>query len=505
MSTLELRGISKRFAAAVALNKVSLTLEAGEVLAIVGENGAGKSTLMKILSGVQEPDEGSITLHGERIQLRDPLDARRRGISIIHQEFSLVAELNVVDNLFLGRERTNAVGIRRTGEMRREAAAVLSRLKVDFSLDAVVGRLGVAQQQFVEIAKALLAEPRVLIMDEPTATLTVEESRQLLSIIRDLVKRGIAIIFISHHLDEVFEIADTIMCLRDGECVGERRKGDVTHDELIRMMVGRDLIEAFAQSQKSQQRPSEARPVLLDVRGIRRKPQLPENSFQVRSGEILGIAGLVGAGRTKMVRALIGADRADHHEVTLRGQRLKIHSPADARRAGIALVPEDRKDHGLVLGASVSENLLLSSWKSYCHPLLRFIESRRAAEAVREQIRRLQIKTSSGRQITRTLSGGNQQKVVLGKWLLADCSVLILDEPTRGIDVGAKGEIYQLLRELRDRGIAIVLISSEVPEVIGMSDRVMVMRDQRIVHVFDAADAVTEEAIMSYAAGGACA
>ncbi len=471
----------------------------------MGENGAGKSTLMKILSGVQAPDEGSITLNGEQIQLRDPLDARQRGISIIHQEFSLVPELNVVDNLFLGRERTNAVGVRRTDEMRREAAAVLGRLNVDFSIDSMVGRLGVAQQQFVEIAKALLAEPRVLIMDEPTATLTAEESRQLLSIMRDLVRQDIAIIFISHHLDEVLEIADTIMCLRDGECVGERKNGEVSHDELIRMMVGRDLTAAFSHSRRSHQQPSTARSVLLDVRGIRRKPQLPENSFQVHSGEILGIAGLVGAGRTKMVRAIIGADRADHHDVTLRGQRLRIHSPADARRAGIGLVPEDRKGQGLVLGASVGENLLLSSWKTYCHPLFRFIQPRRAAEAVREQIRRLRIKTSSARQTTRTLSGGNQQKVVLGKWLLADCSVLILDEPTRGIDVGAKGEIYQLFRELSDRGIAIVLISSEVPEVIGMSDRVMVMRDQRIVHVFDSADAVTEEAIMSYAAGGACA
>lgn len=505
VSTLELRGISKRFGAKIALHDVNLTLHAGEILAIVGENGAGKSTLMKILSGVQTPDAGSISLDGEQVQLRDPWDARQRGISIIHQEFSLVPHLDVTDNLFLGRERTNAVGARAKRAMRRESEAVLARLRVDFPIDSMVGRLGVAQQQFVEIAKALLTEPRVLIMDEPTATLTTEESQRLLAIIRDLAGQSVAVIFISHHLDEVFEIADTIMCLRDGERVGERKTGEWSREELIRMMVGRDLNTTLFHASPRRKEPVAKQDILLDVRGVRRKPHLPENSFQIHRGEILGIAGLVGAGRTKMIRAIIGADRSAHHDVTLRGQRLRIHSPADARRAGIGLVPEDRKDQGLVMSACVRENLLLASWKKFCHPLLRYVRTRRTAEAVQEQIHRLRIKTSSPQQITGTLSGGNQQKVVLGKWLIADCSVLILDEPTRGIDVGAKGEIYALLRELSGRGIAILLISSEIPEVIAMSDRVMVMRHHKIVHVFASGEAVTEEAIMSYAAGGACA
>lgn len=503
VSTLELRGITKRFGATIALHDVNLTLHAGEILALVGENGAGKSTLMKVLSGVQKPDGGSISLDGEQVQLRDPRDARERGVSIIHQEFSLVPHLDVTDNLFLGRERTNAIGVRTKRAMRRDAEAVLARLRVDFPIDSMVGRLGVAQQQFVEIAKALLTEPRVLIMDEPTATLTAEESQRLLTIMRDLAKQGVAVIFISHHLDEVFAIADTIVCLRDGQSVGERKTDQWSREELIRLMVGRDLGATLRHTSPLRNNPGVEPEIVLDVRGIRRKPHLPENSFQIHRGEILGIAGLVGAGRTKMIRAIIGADRAAHHDVMLRGKRLRIHSPADARRVGIGLVPEDRKGQGLVLSACVRENLLLASWSNYCHPVLRYVQSRRVTRTVREQIDRLRIKASSPQQITGTLSGGNQQKVVLGKWLLADCSVLILDEPTRGIDVGAKGEIYQLLRDLSERGIAILLISSEVPEVVAMSDRVMVMRHQKIVHVFPSGDAVTEEAIMSYAAGSA--
>ncbi len=352
----------------------------------------------------------------------------------------------------------------------------------------------------MEIAKALLGKPRVLIMDEPTATLTVQQAKRLLEIMRDLVNQGISIIFISHHLDEVFDIADTIVCLRDGECVGSWKDGELSRDELIRIMVGRDLSFAFPPEDRS---PSTS--VLLDVRSIQRKPHLPENSFRLREGEILGVAGLVGSGRTKMIRAIMGADRAYRHDVTLRGESLRIHCPADAQRAGIGLVPEDRKKQGLVLGASVRENLLLAGLKKLCHPVWRYVQRGKVVIASNEQIQRLQIKTASQHQATQTLSGGNQQKVVLGKWLLAECRVLILDEPTRGIDVGAKGEIYHLLRELRDRGVSILLISSEVPEVIGMSDRVMVMRNQQIVHVFNSKYTVTEEAIMSHAAGGVCA
>ncbi len=494
---LELREINKRFGNTQALRGVNLTLHPGRVLALVGENGAGKSTLMKILSGVYQPDSGSIHLDGQAVRLRDPGDARARGISIIHQEFSLVPHLSVVDNLFLGREPTTLLGISRRGAMRAQAKQALQRLGVDFSIDSIVARLGVAQQQFVEIAKALLGQTRVLIMDEPTATLTVGETRRLLAIMRELVQQGVSIIFISHHLDEVFDVADDILCLRDGASVGLRRKQDLSQAELIRLMVGRDLSAAFPALQ-----PSEQAAVVLDIHALQRKAHLPVLSFQVRAGEILGVAGLVGSGRSKMVHALVGADRASQRDIRLHQHKLSIRSVADARRAGIGLIPEDRKRQGLVLNASIRDNMILASLKHLSHPLLRFIRPRAVASATNRQADQLHIKATSLSQTVRTLSGGNQQKVVLAKWLLANCQVLILDEPTRGIDIGAKGEIYQLLRELRSRGVAILLISSELPEVIGLSDRLMVMRNQRIEHTFESRQDVTEEAVMKYAAGG---
>lgn len=495
---LELIGISKRFAGAVALSGVSLSLAPGEILALVGENGAGKSTLMKILSGVYQPDEGEIRIDGQAIELRDPQDARERGISIIYQEFSLVPDLNAIDNLFLGREPVNWVGATRWEKMRHEACRVLGRLGVDIDLDSNVSQLGIAQQQFLEIAKALMGKTRVLVMDEPTATLTDEESQRLLSVMRELATQGTAIIFISHHLDEVFQIAKRIVCLRDGQCVGTRNNGDVTRGELIQMMVGRDLASAAMPS-----RPVCNGPVVLDVRRVQRRPDLPANAFQIRQGEILGVAGLVGSGRTKMVRALLGIDRAHRRDVLLSGKRLRVHAAADSLRAGIGLVPEDRKTQGLVGQASVRDNILFAGVEKLCHPIWRYVQRQKVELATREQIEQLRIKTASPRLPVRYLSGGNQQKVVLAKWLLAECSVLILDEPTRGIDIGAKEEIYVLLRRLCDRGLAMLFISSEVAELISISDRLMVMRGQRIVHTFPSLDSVTEEAVMHYAAGGA--
>lgn len=494
---LELRDINKQFGNTRALRDVSLALHPGRVLALVGENGAGKSTLMKILSGVYQPDSGSLRLDDQVVRLRDPRDARARGISIIHQEFSLVPYLDVTDNLFLGRESTNRFGISRCAAMRRQAQQVLERLGVSFSIDTVVARLGVAQQQFVEIAKALLGQTRVLIMDEPTATLTVGETSRLLSIMRELVQQGVSIIFISHHLEEVFDVADDILCLRDGASVGLRRNGELTQDELIRMMVGRDLSTAFPPTQSPSQNA-----IVLDVHALQRKTHLPTLSFQLRAGEILGIAGLVGSGRSKMAHALVGADHASKRDIRLNQQKLSIRSSADARRAGIGLIPEDRKRQGLVLDASIRDNMVLASLRRLCHPILRFIRPQAVARATGQQAEQLHIRAASLSQHVHTLSGGNQQKVVLAKWLLADCQVLILDEPTRGIDIGAKGEIYQLLRELRGRGVAILLISSELPEVIGLSDRLMVMRNQRIEHTFESRQDVTEEAVMKYAAGG---
>lgn len=494
---LELRGITKRFASTLALQDVSLSLRRGQVLALVGENGAGKSTLMKILSGVHCPDSGTIRLDGEEVQPRSPSHAQALGISIIYQEFSLVPHLDVVANLFLGRECTNRFGVCDRAEMAKEARAVLNRLGANIDINSPIARLSVAEQQFVEIAKALLRDTRILIMDEPTAALTPEEVARLFDVMRELVQQGVAIIFISHHLDEVFAIADDIVCLRDGRCVGTKRAADCSHDELIRMMVGRELTQTFPP-----QANAGSRRVVLDVHELRRKPHLPAVSFQLHEGEILGIAGLVGSGRTKMVRALIGADRAHEGRVSLRGTPLKIASPADARTARIGLVPEDRKQQGLMLDAPTQDNILLANLRAVCHPFWRFIQRPSAAATAEQQMANLRLKAESPRQLARTLSGGNQQKVVLAKWLHAECDVLIFDEPTRGIDVGAKAEIYRLMRELTARGVAIVMISSELQEIIGMSDRVIVMRGQRIEHVFAPDEAVTEESIMAYAAGG---
>jgi len=494
---LELRGITKCFSGAMALHEVDLTLQRGQILALLGENGAGKSTLMKILSGVHRPDAGTITLDGREIELNNPDDAQLRGISIIHQEFSLVPWLTVVENIFLGRERTGRFGVCDKRAMRDEARIVLDRLGAKLSLDTPVAQLSVAGQQYVEIAKALLRQTRILIMDEPTATLTPSEAERLFRVMRELKDAAVSIVFISHHLDEIFEIADAVVCLRDGRVVGESAVTDCSRESLIRLMVGRNVNQTYPSKANGPRREAG-----LEVRCLQRKPHLPEVAFTVRGGEILGIAGLVGSGRTKLIRALIGADPAHRHEVYRRGARLKISNPADARRMSIGLVPEDRKRQGLILDASAPHNILLTNLRSVCHPIWLFIDRARACLVTRDHLRALGVKTSSAHQPVRTLSGGNQQKLVIAKWLNADCDVLIFDEPTRGIDVGAKAEIYRLMRDLTARGFAIIMISSELPEVIGLSDCVIVMRRQRIERFFDRGEPVTAESIMACATGG---
>ncbi len=494
---LELRGITKHFGGVAALHAVDLTLHRGRILALLGENGAGKSTLMKILSGVYRANAGSIRFEGREVVFRGPVDAHALGIAIIHQEFSLVPHLDVAENIFLGRERVNRVGACARREMRQEAQVVLDRLGTHIPVNAPVAQLSVAEQQFVEIAKALLRENRVLIMDEPTATLTPLETERLFRVIRDLKAAGVSVVFISHHLEEIFALADEVVCLRDGRVVGAGPVEECSRDSLIRWMVGRDVNHAYPP--KADAPPGES---VLEVRCLQRKPRLPEVAFTVRAGEILGIAGLVGSGRTKMIRALIGADRAHRHEVDRRGVRVKIASPADARRAGIGLVPEDRKQQGLVPDASVAANILLAHLRQVCHPRWRFVDRVAAAELVRGHLRALAVKTNSPQQPVRTLSGGNQQKVVLARALSPECRILILDEPTRGIDVGAKAEIHRLMRELTTRGFAVIMISSELPEVIGLSDRVMVMRRQRIERIFERGEPITAELIMTYATGG---
>jgi len=497
---LELRGITRRFGGVPAVQDVSLSLRSGRILALLGENGAGKSTLMKIISGAQRADSGQILMDGMPVGLRTPQEARALGISIIHQEFSLVPRLSVRENLFLGRERRTRFGTCDRRAMAADTRAVLARLGTDISPDTPVERLSVAEQQFVEIAKALLRQTRLLILDEPTATLTPAEAARLFRIMGELKQGGVSLVFISHHLEETMAIADDIACLRDGRLVGERSAGDCTPAELIRLMVGRDLNAAFPPAPNATGTGVTAQP-LLDVRRLQLGEDVPAHSFQVRAGEILGIAGLVGSGRTALVRALVGADPALRRELLLEGRPVLIKTPADALAAGIGLVPEDRQHHGLMMSASLLDNVLVTDLRKVSHPRWRFLRHASARLAARRLLDGLHVKCRSLSQPAGQLSGGNQQKLVLAKWLHAGCRVLVLDEPTRGIDVGARAEIYQLMRDLAARGTALIMVSSDLPEILGLSDRVLVMRARRIVHTFDRGEIPSAEAIMHHATG----
>jgi ribose transport system ATP-binding protein len=495
---LQLRGVTKRFAGVTALAGVDLDLCEGEVLALLGENGAGKSTLMKVLSGVYRPDAGRILLDGREVTFAGPPEAQDMGISIIHQEFSLVPDLCAYENIFLGRERRTRLGTLNRPPMKAEAQALLGRLGVELDVTRPVARLSVAEQQFVEIAKALARSARILILDEPTATLMASDAERLFGVMRELQRSGVAMIFISHHLDEIFQVAGRVQCLRDGRSVGTRPIGECTPRELVKMIAGRDITQLFPA------RPATAAPgpVILDVNRLRRERHLPDVSFSLRRGEILGFAGLVGSGRTEVMRALIGADPAYARDVCLDGLPFAPASPADARAARIGMLPEDRKRHGVILPFSVADNTVLANLPAVCRSVGGWLRRGRIESAARRFIDRLSIKASSTRQPVRNLSGGNQQKVVLAKWLYADCRVLIFDEPTRGVDVGAKTEIYNLMRELAAGGMGIIMVSSELPEVVGMSDRVVVMRQHRVEKVFERAEEISAESIVYYATGG---
>jgi len=493
---LELRGITKRFAGVSALSQVDLDLHEGEVLALLGENGAGKSTLMKVLSGVHQPDAGTIRFRGEELKFSSPRDAQKLGISIIYQEFSLIPHLPVFENIFYGQEMLTRWGSMDRGSMKKEAKLLLLKLGVVLDVTRTVAQLSIAEQQFVEIAKALTRDTRILILDEPTATLTSQEAEQLFRVMRQLRDSDVAMIFISHHLEEIFTIGDRVQCLRDGRSVGSLLIGECTTAGLVKMIAGRDITHAFP--------PRTGRPpgpVVLDVRQLQRQADLPTVSFTLREGEILGFAGLIGSGRTEVMRALIGADRSAQRDVLYRGKKFAPASPADACETGFGLVPEDRKQQGLILPFSVADNIVLTNLGVISHPILHKIQKRQGATVVDALIKSLRIKTPSPEQMVRNLSGGNQQKVVIAKWLHADCQVLIFDEPTRGIDVGAKSEIYELMRALTQKGVSIIMISSELPEVVGMSDRVVVMRQNRVEKLIENAEEITAENIMHYATG----
>ena len=494
---LELCGITKRFAGVHALTHVDLELKAGEILALLGENGAGKSTLMKVLAGVHRPDEGRTALDGRDVEFAGPREAQRHGISIIYQEFSLIPDLSVFENIFFGQEKRTRWGTLDRTLMKDEARSLLRRLGIELDVTRLVSQLSIAEQQFVEIAKSLAHSARILILDEPTATLTSNEVERLFAMMRELRRSGVAMIFISHHLEEIFQIADRVQCLRDGRSVGVKPVSDCTPEELVRMIAGRDISHAFPPR-------GDAEPgaVVLEVKTLRRTRHLPSVNFELREGEILGFAGLVGSGRTEVMRAMIGADRCYRRDMLFKGRAFRPRGPADSRKRGIGLVPEDRKHQGLIPRFSVADNTVLANLPRLCHPIGGWLRGQQRESATRQFVNRLSIKASSTRQPVRELSGGSQQKVVIAKWLFADCHVLIFDEPTRGIDVGAKAEIYGLMRELAARGVAIIMISSELPEIVGMSDRVIVMRQHRVEHIIEHADEITAERVMYYATGG---
>jgi ribose transport system ATP-binding protein len=492
---LRASGIIKTFPGVRALKGVSVEVYRGEVHALIGENGAGKSTLVRILSGLDSPDGGEIWLRGRRLAIAHPHAAQLAGISTVHQELSLVPTLTVEENLLLGREPHGRLGIIRRDEVLRRTREVLNTLEADLDLGALAGELSPAQQQLAEIAKALTFSPAVLILDEPTSVLAPREVAHLAGVLRRLRAQGVAIVFISHRLEEVFALADRITVLKDGSVVGTVAAAGITRGESIKMMVGRDLGDAFSGTRE----PHSGGVSLLELRGLRHPPSLRGMTFTVHAGEILGLGGLEGQGQRALVRGLAGIDPVAEGSIRLMGQPLALRAPSDAVAAGIAFVPDDRKTEGVLPPLSVLENMsaaTLRRWQRY--GIIRHDEERRA---VRTQIEALQIRTPSEDQEIATLSGGSQQKVILGRWLLAQPRLLILDEPTRGIDVATKFEIYALVRRLAESGLAILLHTSDMLELLGLSDRIAVVYEGRIMGVLARGEA-TEERVMALASGG---
>jgi ribose transport system ATP-binding protein len=491
---LEMKQISKSFPGVKVLDDVQLNLKRGEVLALMGENGAGKSTLMKILGGIYSLDHGTITVKGQPQEKMTPDIAAKLGIAIIHQELNLIPHLSVMENIFLGREFTyGKSGFVNWRRMRVEAKRWLDQLAIDLDPATLVGELSVGQQQMVEIAKALSMQADILVLDEPTAALTNREIDALFGVIASLKQKGVGMIYISHRMEEIFQISDRITVLRDGQYIGTVETAKTDLDQLVKMMVGREITERFP---KVEITPGAER---LRVENLSVRGKLSDISFTVRSGEIVGVAGLMGAGRTEMAKALFGLERVDSGRIVIDGQQVRISQPIDAIRAGIALVTEDRKQEGLVLSLSVRENIALPNLgKVSAFGVLKQKEEQELSE---QTIQQLLIKTAGGEQIVGSLSGGNQQKVVIGKWLAAKPKILILDEPTRGVDIGAKKEIYDIMNRLAREGVAILMISSELPEVLGMSDRILVMHEGRITGEFSR-DEATQELIMHAATGG---
>ncbi len=486
---ITLEAVSKHFPGVRALERVNLELHAGEVHVLLGENGAGKSTLMKILAGVHQPDSGRILLDGAPVKLMGPRMAQALGIATIYQELSLVPDLTVAENLYLGRTKTR-YGMIDFGSLNREAAQILEELQIPVAPSCVVRGLSVAQMQMIEIARALTQRARILTLDEPTAALSEKESEVLFATVRKLRDRGVALVYISHRMPELFELGDRVTVLRDGCSVATKPIRESTPDDLIRLMVGRELSDVYPP-----QTPLERDELALEVTNLNRPGVLFGVSFSLRRGEILGIAGLVGSGRTELLRALFRADSATG-EVRINGEFKDLRNPRQAVEAGLAFLTEDRKHQGLALGMRIRENVVMACLKRFFPVGFWLEDAERQASA--EYIERLAIRTPSAEQRVVNLSGGNQQKVVLAKWLLCDAKILLIDEPTRGIDIGARAEIYALMRQLTAQGKSIVMVSSDLPEVLGMSDRILVMGYGRVMGELKRSEA-SQESILQLA------
>ncbi|MDH2431740.1 sugar ABC transporter ATP-binding protein [Pokkaliibacter sp. MBI-7] len=490
---VEMKGIEKRFPGVHALKGIHFDLHEGEVHALMGENGAGKSTLMKVLSGIYQPDGGEFRLRGEAVQLLGPRAAQAQGIGIIHQELSLMNDLTVAQNVFIGREPRRSFGRLDDAQLNRQTADIFARMNLQLDPEAIVGELTIAKQQMIEIAKALSFRSRILIMDEPTAALNDAEVRELFTIIRQLRSEGVGIVYISHKMDEIKQIADRVTVMRDGEYVATVQAADTPLSQIIAMMVGRDVKQQVA-SIPAQQHAE----VVLEVSGLQRGREIRDVSFCVRKGEILGFAGLMGAGRTEVARAIFGADPLQAGEIKVHGQPCQIRSPHDAVRAGIGYLSEDRKRFGLATGMDVRANIAMTSIDRFASRI-GTLDEHGMQRTAQNYIQQLGIRTPSDEQQVALLSGGNQQKVVIAKWLLRDCDVLIFDEPTRGIDVGAKAEIYTLLEALAAQGRAVIVISSELPEVMRLSHRIAVMCEGRLTGILPGGNNTTQEQIMALA------
>ncbi len=491
---LRMEHISKAFPGVQALDDVTLEVSAGEIHALVGENGAGKTTLMKILTGALLPDQGTIYLRGQPVRIETPAHAQALGISIIHQELALISALNVGQNIFLGREPQGALpGTVDWSRLYQDATRQLGQLGLQLDPTTPLTALSIAEQQMVEIAKALSLQADLLVMDEPTSALSERETETLFDVMRSLRAQGVSIIFITHRLEEVFEVADRVTVLRDGRWVATKRIQEVTQEDVVQMMVGRQLTEMYPKADTA------AGDVILQVKGLSRAGALHDIHFELRRGEILGVAGLVGAGRTELARALFGIDPIDKGEIWIEGQPVVINSPQKAIKLGMGLVPEDRKAQGLFLDMALRFNITVSQLDQLSR--LGVLDFNRMNQVAQTYVERLDIRTAGLMQRVRNLSGGNQQKVVIARWLTLHPKILILDEPTRGIDVGAKAEIHALMGQLARDGVGILMISSELPEILGVSDRILVMHEGRITADIPREEA-TQDVIMHAATGG---